>query len=296
MRNVQFASDRGTGGSGPLGAERRESMSDKEFHALAEFIHTECGIKLPPAKKTMLEARLQKRLRILGLDSYKAYSEHLFSPGGAESELIHLIDAVTTNTTDFFREPRHFEYLDDTVLPEWRARRSGPEFRVWSAGCSTGMEPYTLSIVLSEFAARVPDFRFSILATDISTQVLEKAMRGIYAEDQVRAVPESLKRKYFLRSKDRSRGLVRMAPELRRAVAFRHLNFMEKFAVREKMDVIFCRNVIIYFDKPTQENLLRRLASCLAPGGHLFIGHSESLAGMSLPLRQVAPTIYRTQT
>jgi chemotaxis protein methyltransferase CheR len=274
-------------------SERRPALSDKDFSRFAEFIHTECGIKLPPSKKTMLEARLQKRLRILGLDDFRAYTEQLFRSGGMERELIHLIDAVTTNTTDFFREPRHFEYLDDVLLPQWRAANQGKEFRVWSAGCSLGMEPYTLSIVLSEFASRFPDFRFSIMATDISTQVLEKASRGVYTEDQVRAVPESFKRKYFLRSKDRSRGLVRVAPELRRTVTFRRMNFMEEFGVKERLDVVFCRNVIIYFDKPTQENLLRRLTSCLHRGGHLFIGHSESLAGLALPVQQAAPTIYR---
>lgn len=274
-------------------SERRPALSDKDFTRFAEFIHTECGIKLPPSKKTMLEARLQKRLRILGLDDFRTYTEQLFRSGGMERELIHLIDAVTTNTTDFFREPRHFEYLDDVLLPQWRAANRGREFRVWSAGCSLGMEPYTLSMVLSEFASRFPDFRFSIMATDISTQVLEKASRGVYTEDQVRAVPESFKRKYFLRSKDRSRGLVRVAPELRRTVTFRRMNFMEELGVKEKLDVVFCRNVIIYFDKPTQESLLRRLTSCLHRGGHLFIGHSESLAGLALPVQQAAPTIYR---
>ncbi len=273
--------------------ERRPALSDKEFRRFAEFIHCECGIKLPPSKKTMLEARLQKRLRILGMADFTAYADQLFSPGGMERELIHLIDAVTTNTTDFFREPRHFEYMDDVLLPQWRAAQKGREFRVWSAGCSLGMEPYTLSMVLSEFASRFPDFRFSIMATDISTQVLEKAARGVYTEDQVRAVPETLKRKYFLRSKDRARGLVRVAPELRSTVTFRRLNFMEDFGVKDKLDVVFCRNVIIYFDKATQETLLRRLTDCLLRGGHLFIGHSESLAGMALPVAQAAPTIYR---
>ncbi|MEW5772592.1 MAG: protein-glutamate O-methyltransferase [Thermodesulfobacteriota bacterium] len=274
-------------------AEGRAALSDKDFGRFAEFIHAECGIKLPPSKKTMLEARLQKRLRILGLPDFKSYADRVFQPGGADHELIHLIDAVTTNTTDFFREPRHFEYLSDVLLPQWRAGNRGREFKVWSAGCSLGMEPYTLSMVLSEFAARFSDFRFSIMATDISTQVLEKAARGIYTEDQVRAVPDSLKRKYFLRSKDRSRGLVRVVPELRRTVTFRRLNFMQEFGVKDKLDVVFCRNVIIYFDKPTQEGLLRRLTSCLHRGGHLFIGHSESLAGLSLPVEQAAPTIYR---
>lgn len=282
-----------SGRPGGGGVDQRPALSDKDFSRFAEFIHAECGIKLPPSKKTMLEARLQKRLRILGLRDFRSYADNLFQPGGMERELIHLIDAVTTNTTDFFREPRHFEYLDDVLLPQWRTANQGREFKVWSAGCSLGMEPYTLSMVLSEFAARNAGFHFSIMATDISTQVLEKAARGIYTEDQVRAVPDSLKRKYFLRSRDRSRGLVRVVPELRRTVTFQRMNFMEEFAVKNLLDVVFCRNVIIYFDKPTQENLLRRLTNCLYRGGHLFIGHSESLAGLALPVQQAAPTIYR---
>jgi len=267
-------------------------MSDKDFQRFADYIGTACGIKLPPSKKTMLEARLQKRLRILGISSYKDYCEFLFSPQGMETELGHLIDQVTTNTTDFFREPKHFEYLYSTVLPEWYARNRGRELRLWSAGCSIGAEPYTLAIVFSEFREKHPDFRFHITATDISRQVLQKAHKGVYTTEQARGVPGNLMRKYFLRSKDKASKLVRVGPELRSTMDFRWLNFMEPFRFKDPRDIIFCRNVIIYFDKPTQNDLLSRFCQNLRGGGHLFIGHSESLAGMALPLDQVAPTIY----
>jgi chemotaxis protein methyltransferase CheR len=268
-------------------------LDEKSFKRLSEFIHSTCGIKLPPEKKTMLEARLQKRLKSLGLQRFCDYGEYLFSRKGLEEELPLLVNVVTTNTTDFFREPRHFELMFSQVLPEWVKARRGKEYRVWSAGCSSGEEPYTLAMVLSEFALVASGFRHSILGTDISTNVLEKAARAVYPVDKVEPVPASFKKRYLLRSKDRSEGLVRIAPELRRQVSFRQLNFMEDFSMPERMDAIFFRNVMIYFDRPTQERILTKLHAQLAPGGHLFIGHSESLAGMSLPLVQIAPTVYR---
>nr|WP_245611298.1 protein-glutamate O-methyltransferase [Solidesulfovibrio alcoholivorans] len=269
-------------------------MTDKEFKRLSDFIHSEVGIKLPSSKKVMVEARLQKRLRTLGMPGYRQYYEFLFSPKGLDEELVHLIDVITTNTTEFFREPRHFEVLTQDVLPAWRAAY-GPArpFRLWSAGCSTGEEPYTLSIVLSEFAQRMQGFRFTIMATDISTRVLSLAKNGVYPEERLAKMSMELKRRYFLRSKDKSRKLVRLVPELRRAIDFRRLNFMEPFSFPEPLDTIFCRNVMIYFDRATQEQLLQKFCMQLRPGGFLFIGHSESLTGMDLPLRQHAPTVYK---
>jgi len=269
------------------------SMSDKEFKRLSEFVHSECGIKLPPSKKVMVEARLQKRLRTLGMPGYREYYEYLFSPNGLDEELVQLIDVITTNTTEFFRESRHFDILTQELLPAWRAVSGSRMFRVWSAGCSTGEEPYTLAIVLSEFAAGVPHFRFSILGTDISTRVLSMAKNGVYPEERVTKLSLELKKRYLLRSRDKDKKLVRLAPEVRRLVEFRRLNFMEPFAFPEPMDTIFCRNVMIYFDRGTQEQLLRKFCSQLRPDGFLFIGHSESLTGMDLPLRQHAPTVYR---
>jgi len=268
-------------------------MSEADFRRFSQFITAELGIKLPPAKKTMLEARLQKRLRALGLGSHREYCEFLFSPKGMEQELAQLIDVVTTNTTHFFRESRHFEILAAKVIPDVLRRKGRGRVAVWSAGCSTGEEPYTLAMVLSECAEINPELSFSILATDISTQVLTLAKRAVYAEDRIEGIPEALKRKYLLRSKDRSRRLVRMGPELRSKVNFQRLNFMREFDFREDLDIIFCRNVVIYFDRGTQEELFKRFCGKLIPGGYLFIGHSESLTGMDLPLVQVAPTVYR---
>jgi chemotaxis protein methyltransferase CheR len=267
-------------------------LSEREFRRLGEFIHASYGIKMPPVKKTMLQARLQKRLRMLGIGTFKAYIEYLFSPEGMREEL-----PDTTNKTDFFREPAHFDYLVNTALPELMSSTGAGIRRplgIWSAGCSTGEEPYTLAMVLNNYAERNEGFRFSILGTDISLKVLEKAALGIYDENKVQPVPLEMKKKYLLRSKDKQKKHVRIVPELRSQVHFRSLNFMEgDFGMREKMDIIFCRNVIIYFDRTTQEGLLNRLASHLLPNGYLFMGHSETLSGLRVPLSLAAPTVYR---
>ena len=274
-------------------------MSDKVFVRLSEFIQDSCGIRLPPAKKTMLEGRLRKRLRALCIESFERYCELLFSPGGSQSEYIHMIDAVTTNKTDFFREPDHFDCLSERILPELihlQGVGARKRLNVWSAACSTGEEPYTLAMVLSEFAEGCPGFDFSILATDISTAVLEKARSGIYEHDRVIPIPMMLRKKYLLKSKQKDKGLVRIAPELRNSVRFARLNFLEEeYGIDEPMAIVFCRNVLIYFDRPTQQKLVNRLFQHLMSGGYLFVGHSESLHGMDLPLVQTATTIYRKQ-
>lgn len=273
------------------------TLSSNEFGVLARFIEEHCGIRMPSSKKIMLESRLRKRLKELDIPSFKAYIEHVFSADGLESELIHMVDAVTTNKTDFFREPQHFDFLVKSALPELIDRfGSGVKnpLAVWSAGCSSGEEPYTLTIVLSEVAARVRGFDFFILATDISTRVLSKAARAIYDEERIAPVPMDLRKKYLLRSKDRSKRMVRIVPELRAKVRFRRLNFMDAdFGLREPMDVIFCRNVFIYFDRETQERILNMFCKHLIPGGYVFLGHSESINGLDTPLIQVAPSAYR---
>jgi len=277
-------------------ADQAAVLSERDFRRLSAFIHDVCGIKMSGAKKTMLETRLRKRLRELRMDDYGAYADYLFSPEGMDRELVRMIDAVTTNKTDFFREPGHFQFLSARALPDFLNRSvsgRGPKLRIWSAGCSTGEEPYTIAMVLNEFASSKPGFGFSVLATDICTTVLEKAKLAIFEEERIIPVPPELRRKYFLRSRDRKRRLVRVVPGLRSTVTFRRLNFMEDFEFREPMEIIFCRNVIIYFDRQTQEALIRRLCNCLAPEGLLFLGHSETLGGFNLPLEQVASTVYR---
>ncbi|SKA81609.1 CheR family methyltransferase [Desulfobaculum bizertense] len=268
-------------------------MSDGDFHRLSSFIYSTCGIQLPERKKIMLQARLQKRLRVLEIGSYSAYTRLVLNSEEGKQEIPFLIDAVTTNTTDFFREAHHFEYLKYQVLPRWMAERlSGRPFTVWSAGCSIGAEPYTLGMVLADFAAGHPGFMYRILGTDISGEALQTAQRAVYTIDQAKGVPERYKKKYMLRSKDKTKPLVRVGPEIRRTVNFSQLNFMTAFTLRSMMDVVFCRNVLIYFDRETQFQIVRRLCSQLHSGGYLFIGHSESLAGMDLPVRQLIPTVY----
>jgi chemotaxis protein methyltransferase CheR len=271
-------------------------LSDKTFHRFSSLIYDEVGITLPSAKKIMLEARLNKRLKAGGFRSFDDYADFVFSAEGRKKELVSLIDVVTTNKTDFFREPAHFDYLVNNAIPSLiDSREAGfkSPFKIWSAGCSTGEEPYTMSMVLSEFATARPGFLASILATDISTTVLAKAKNAIYSEESVETIPLNLKKKYLLKSKDRNNPVVRIAPQQRSMITFQRLNFMEEFGMREHMDVIFCRNVIIYFDKPTQERLLNRFHQQLVSGGYLFLGHSETTSGLNVPLRPVASTVYR---
>ncbi|MBT8763883.1 protein-glutamate O-methyltransferase CheR [Desulfohalobiaceae bacterium Ax17] len=269
-------------------------MSDDEFERLRRFIYEHLGISISPAKKTMLQARLQKRLRHLNLNSFEEYCNYLFRLKGIESEFPELVDAVTTNTTEFFREPNHFDFLVNSILPLW-LNTYGYEraMLLWSAGCSSGEEPYSLAMVLQDFAEKNPGFNFLILATDINNKVLQKAVKAIYPEEKALKIPLSLKKKYLLRSRDRSKKLVRIAPEIRTKVRFRRLNFVREFKFRKQMDIIFCRNVFIYFDRITQKRVILRFCSYLMRGGYLFLGHSESLSGMQLPLMQVAPSVYQ---
>lgn len=286
----------------PIGNEtfqalNKVSMSEECFARFSNFIQGNYGIKMPEIKRTMLESRLQKRLRKLGMACFDEYSDYVFSSEGLANELVHMIDSVTTNKTDFFREPAHFDYLVDHALPELH-KTTGAGIReplkIWSAGCSSGEEPYTLAMVLSEYAKTVQGFDYTILGTDLSVQVLEKAVKAIYKESLVEPVPASYKKRYILRSKNRENAMVRVVPELRSKVRYRRLNLMDdELNVEGGMDMIFCRNVIIYFERPVQQTLIRKLCGKLVEGGYLFLGHSETLHGMTLPLKQVSPMLYR---
>lgn len=275
--------------------DREEAISLNDYTRLSALIYDETGIALGAGKKTMLEGRIRRRLKALAIHSYREYCGYLFSKDGQGQELIHLIDAVTTNKTDFFREPRHFDFLTSRVLPEHLEGGGGRRpFLVWSAGCSTGEEPYTLAMVLSEYGRAHPGFSFRILATDISTAVLAKAALGIYSIDVARTVPQSLKIRYFMHGRERGSARVRVVPELRRLVEFRRVNFIDSdYGIQEKFDAIFCRNVIIYFDKPTQQSILKKIARCLLPRGWLFMGHAETLHELDLPVEPIAPALYR---
>jgi len=280
-----------------LAASTIDRLKQSDFRRLAAFIQDYSGIKMPPSKITMLEGRLRHRVRDTGADSLADYCRMLFDDDGLRTEAVHLIDAVTTNKTDFFREPEHFHILVRQALPAILAdRHAGQQAQVklWSAACSTGAELYTLAMVLASWRGQRRGLRFSILGTDLSTEVLAAAQRAIYPEAMVAVVPPELRRQYLLRSRNRARGLVRIVPELRSWVKLARLNLMDaEYPVDRDFDVIFCRNVLIYFDKPTQRTVLQRLCRHLRPGGYLFLGHSESLAGMELPLRSVANTVLR---
>jgi chemotaxis protein methyltransferase CheR len=273
-------------------------LSKNDFSRLSSFIYNELGIKMPDTKATMLTGRLSKRLRALGLPNFTEYCDFLFSPQGVEEEMVHLINAVTTNKTDFFREPGHFDFLIRQALPALQKHErfdSRNPFKIWSAGCSTGEEPYTLAMVLSEYQHDSQrDFRFEILATDISTRVLEVARRAVYPFERIDPIALPMRKKYLLKGRDKKNPQVRIASELRRTIRFGRLNFMdEDFGLPHMVNVIFCRNVIIYFDKATQEKLMIKFCRYLQPGGFLFLGHSESLHGYQTPLVQIAPTVYQ---
>jgi len=271
------------------------TLSDRDFERMGRFIEARLGIRMPPAKRLMLESRLKRRLRALGMGTFREYCDFVLEAPDTEVELVHLTSAVTTNKTDFFREPQHFKILVDDVLPELQGRVGlGPRrpLYLWSAGCSSGEEPYTLAMVLSEPGRRMR-FGVDILASDISMRVLERALRAVYSAEVIGPIAPELRKKHLLRRRDRP-DVFRIAPELRELVRFRVINLLEApYPVDRTQDVIFCRNVFIYFDRPTQERILRRFCDVLVPGGFLFLGHSETITGLDVPLEAVAPTVYR---
>jgi chemotaxis protein methyltransferase CheR len=278
-------------------ASGSDHLSQRNFQRLATFIEDYSGIKMPPTKLTMIEGRLRRRLRATGIADLKQYCDYLFERDGLAAEAIHLIDVMTTNKTEFFREPDHFRFLIEHAVPELMASaRSGSAapLKVWSAACSIGAEPYTLAMVLADLGQQAAKSRYGITATDISTEVLAAAVTGIYPEAMVDPVPPEFRRRYVLRSKDRALRQVRIVPELRATVRFARVNLMESpYPVDREMDVIFCRNILIYFDKPTQQSVLQNLTDHLRVGGFLFLGHSETLSGFQLPLEPVGPTVFR---
>ncbi|MBN1415381.1 MAG: hypothetical protein JW973_09790 [Bacteroidales bacterium] len=268
-------------------------LEDKDFIRLSEFITREFGIEMPDIKKVMLQSRLQKRLKKLNLNSFSDYVNYLFSKQGMEEEMIHFVDVISTNRTEFFRENLHFDFLLNTLLPDLCPPGSKEHLKFWSVGCSSGEEPYTLAIVLSEFQEKHSLADFIIYATDISTRILQKAYQAIYKEEQINNIPQGLKSKYFLRSIDKEERKVQVVPELRDKVIFSRLNLIDDYySTPFIFDIVFCRNVLIYFDRTVQEKIIFKLCSSIRSGGYLFLGHSESIAGMNLPLRHIQPTVF----
>lgn len=273
-------------------------MSEGEFRKFSALVNRECGIQLPPVKKTMLTGRLGKRLRLTGIVDFSSYFDFVTSKEGRLQELPLMINAVTTNKTDFFREIRHFTVLTEIILPQVLKRnrmRDRREINIWSAACSTGEEPYTIAMVMDDyFQTNGLNATFSVLATDISSGVLEAATMGIYDRTDIDPIAIRFRKKYLLRSKDPLKDVFRIIPSLRARVRFQRMNLMQStYPVRKLMDVIFCRNVLIYFDRITQEKVVNKLCRHLQPGGYLILGHSESVQGFQAPIKAVSTAVYQ---
>lgn len=267
-----------------------QTITQEEFDRFRSLIYRASGIHLGEGKRSLLVSRLAKRLRALGLTTFGEYYEQVTQAGGGD-ECTLMLDCISTNKTDFFREPGHFDFLRQRVLPALSSSRC---LRIWSSACSSGEEPYSIAMTVMDGVDMPGRWDCRILASDLSTRVLAQASAGVYDEQRVGELPPELVRRHFLRGRGRQAGTIKVKPHLADWIIFRRINLMdERFPIRTPLDVIFCRNVMIYFDRPTQQQLVARLHRYLKPGGYLFIGHSESLQWVEHPFRLVAPTIYQ---
>ena len=263
-------------------------LSDAQFGRIRDLIYRECGINLKSGKEALVRARLTKRLRALKMGSFGEYINYLENEGN-QLELSSMIDVMTTNKTSFFREIDHFHFLGDAVLPKLENRR----IRLWSAGCSSGEEPFTLAIVLLQSLPDIDTRDTLILATDISTQMVQRTKSAIYTEDKLETLPKSLLNRYFIKIRSSGTIAYQVSPEVKKFVRTARLNLMESWPMKGPFDVIFCRNVMIYFDKQTQEKLINRFWELLRPGGYLFVGHSEGLSSIQHKFRYQQPAVYK---
>jgi len=274
-----------------------DTLPPKTFRWLAALFEERVGIRLPPSKQCLVESRLRRRVRALGLGCLREYAAFLEDRERLAVEFPDLVNALTINKTDFFREPTHFSFLRDQALPDLMARSGAGHTRplhIWSAACSTGAEPYTIAMILSEHTRTDSAFRCSILGFDIDTDALAVARRAIYPAVMSTQIPEALRRRYLLKARDPQNATVRIAPEIRRMVTFRPLNLVSPdWGQAGSADIIFCRNVLIYFEQRNQLKALQGLCQRLRPGGYLFVSHSEALHGMALPLRSVTAAVYQ---
>jgi chemotaxis protein methyltransferase CheR len=245
----------------------------------------------------MVQGRLQKRLVALEMNNFSSYVHYLFSKEGITQEIPVMVDLISTNKTNFFREAAHFNTLSDVVLKEYIQNHHFSTFNIWSAGCSSGEEVYTLAMVLNEFFEKEKGYRYKILGTDISRRMLEKASKAIYDLKDVENLPLYLKKKYLLKNKNKDIKKVRIIPKLRGTAQFGYLNFMtDKYELDQMFDVAFCRNVIIYFERHIQKQVLSKIIDHIKPNGYLFLGHSESITDMNLPLQKISPTVFKKIT
>jgi len=271
------------------------SITDREFGLFQALIHREAGIHLAPAKKALVVGRLGKRLRALGLPTFEAYYQRVLEGDGEER--VRMLDAISTNETHFFREPRHFEFLEREVLPRWareaeRGRRAR-DIRVWSAGCSTGEEPYTIAMVLRRFFPASSRWEVEILATDLSTRVLETARAAVWPIEKAREIGPEYLRAFMLQGTRSHQGLMKAGPEIRSLVRFERLNLnADAYPVPGGFDLVFCRNVLIYFSREAKSQAVARLLGHLSPDGYFFVGHAETLSGIVEGVRTVGPNAY----
>ncbi len=276
-----------------IGQDVEIVLKEREFRQISQLAHERFGLDLKPGKEALVASRLGKKLRQRGFGSFTDYYQHVLSDGTGEA-LVELIDALTTNHTSFLRERAHFEFLSRAVVEEFGDRS---EVNIWSAACSSGEEPYSIAMCVSDAWTRAASRPRSlhILATDISTRVLEAARRGVYPAERFRELQDTWRRAYLLKGVGASEGFFKVKPELVRLVEFKRINLIEPFRESRLFQVIFCRNVMMYFDKPTQQDIVQRLSGCLEPGGYIFVGHSESLTGVRHDLGYVCPAIYRKE-
>lgn len=277
-----------------------DQLGPADFKRIATLVTEHSGIKLPAGKRSMLEGRVRKLAQVAGYGSITQYCAYLFRNNGLTAELPHLIDAVTTNKTDFFREPQHFQFMETRMLPELLQRRRGhsgakPMLKAWSAACSNGAEAYSIAMVLADAAMARRDFDWSILGTDISRRILIDARQAIYPTEMIATVPPAKQSRYVMHGRPgSSQPKVRIVPELRRLVRFAPVNLIDRaYPFDIDFDMIFLRNVLIYFEKEDQQAVVVRLTQHLRPGGFLMLGHAESMIGTELGLRQVAPATFQ---
>lgn len=270
---------------------REFDFTPRDFGKLQKLVSTHTGIVLNEAKHNMVYGRLARRLRALELDSFASYLAVIESD---EGELVNFINAVTTNLTAFFREKHHFEYLKSTVFPHlMKQNAASRRIRIWSAGCSTGEEPYSLAITVREFFPESSGWDVKILASDLDTNVISHAQRGVYGIDRVKDIPRQQLSRWFVKGTGKNEGMVRVRRELSDIITFKPVNLLQPWPFKGPFDIIFCRNVVIYFDAPTKIQLFGRYADILMPNGHLFIGHSESLFKISDRFNLIGNTIYQ---
>jgi len=273
----------------------KSQLAESEFRKISSYVTANYGIKLPVEKRVMVESRLQKRLRATGIQTFREYVDFVMSEKG-QNEMLAMIDVISTNKTDFFRESSHFDYLRDFVLPEWQENQGSKTLKIWSSASSSGEESYTIAITIEEYnrTSGKPPINYSIFGTDISYGILKKAVSAIYTVDRIKDIPVDIRNRYFLRSKDRDNATVRVIPRLRSKCKFGRLNLMDaSYNIPDMYDVIFCRNVLIYFDPLNQERVINKLCDNLTKDGYFFLGHSESILGKNVPLKQIKPTIYK---